>query len=86
MITDGTSNTICFCEAPSEKAMYWAEPKDLEKEAFLGIGRGVHLDLHVAFCDGSVRQLPNQLDPETRQKLLSIADGEFVDVDAISKW
>ncbi|MCA9128964.1 MAG: DUF1559 domain-containing protein [Planctomycetales bacterium] len=76
-IIDGTSNTICFIEAPADQAVIWTKPADLNVDTATLIeslfsGRQI---LPTAFFDGSVRSL----EPTTAEALraqLTGAGGE----------
>ena len=78
--TDGTSNTLMVVIAGSDKAEIWTKPGGLEIDvenpaAALGeIG-----DLFaVAFCDGSARFLPAEIEPSELLHLIQHQDGNAV--------
>jgi prepilin-type processing-associated H-X9-DG protein len=83
---DGTSNSILVVEH-SGSDIHWMEPRDLEMSAIdlaiggkegSGISSRHAKGANVALVDGSVWQLPADIDPETLRKLLTINDGERV--------
>lgn len=91
--SDGVANTIVFVEANSDRAVPWAEPKDLSYDPsrpLEGIGHE-RLDASgtgqflAAMGDGSVHSLSGGIDPEMFRALASrngggkeIDPGEFV--------
>jgi hypothetical protein len=83
-ITDGTSNTIWFVEAPMSAAIQWTRPDDwvldesnLNKSLFGGAD-----SINAAFVDGSIRPLSSTIDSEVLKALLTMAGGEVVDSDS----
>ncbi|MEX0867582.1 MAG: DUF1559 domain-containing protein [Pirellulales bacterium] len=82
-ITDGTSRTIALVEN-SESGVNWMEPVDLEfdKMSFrLNSGpndpRGAHrATVLVAYADGAVGRLPENLSPQDFRSLLTASGGE----------
>lgn len=90
-VTDGTSNTILFATVDPARKIPWTKPEDIVlDDAFPGIGKpagigaihpleGGHHAALVALADGSVRTLPDTVDPETLRKFLTRAGGEVVD-------
>ncbi|MCS7305520.1 MAG: DUF1559 domain-containing protein [Thermoguttaceae bacterium] len=81
-ITDGTSNTIMLVEADPDRAVPWTKPEDLPfdpEKPLAGLGTARKEGILVLFCDGSVRLLPSQIDPETFRRLAIINDGQPVD-------
>ena len=85
-ITDGTSNTILAIE-DAASGINWLEPRDMTvEEAVTYItdraasgSRHAHLGgVNVLFADGSVRFLPETIDPQTLRSLLTRDDGQAV--------
>lgn len=80
-ITDGSSNTIAYAEAPASAATPWMKPgfweldEDNLIESFFGDRDGTH----VAFFDGSVIFLSRNIDPKVLRALLTHAGGEVID-------
>ena len=92
MITDGSSNTIMILEACGQN-IPWLQPRDVDVETTPpginlpgdspGSSRGVLSSHHfriasVAFADGSVRSLNEQIDPQLLRALLTTNGGETV--------
>ena len=79
-ITDGTSNTIAFIEAPTNAP--W-----MEQPAGFTVDEAIKLvdalpdggSLNVCMYDGSVRELPKTIDKDTLRALLTHNGGERVD-------
>ncbi len=83
-ITDGTSNTIGVLEADAEHAVLWTKPDDLKID-WKDLKKGLELwksgtgsAFIAAFCDGSVRNISDKVDPATLKRLLQMNDGEPV--------
>lgn len=86
-VLDGTSNTILAVEVVNSHTA-WTEPKDLDFETMpLSINAtedgncisSTHRDgAVVAFADGSVRFLPNDLPPNILRLLIERADGQAI--------
>lgn len=86
-VLDGTSNTLLAVEVVNSKAT-WTEPKDLDySEMPLSINATQNGDCissdqtdgaAVAFADGSVYVLPNDLPTYTLRLLIEKADGQVV--------
>lgn len=71
-IKDGTSNTIMVVEVDDEHAVTWTKPDDLPfdpKDPTKGLGRFFGGGFNVMVCDGSVRSLAWQQEPEGIEKL-----------------
>ena len=88
-ITDGTSNTIMVVEM-AESGIPWMEPRDLAFDSMsfrindpIAVGiRSKHSGVaNVGLCDGSVRCLNENMDPEVVKAMLTIAGGEKIPVD-----
>ena len=82
--SDGTSNTLVFVERATP--VNWMDPTDITfEEAVKGIGvseNGI-ADAHnggcnCAFCDGSTRFLPKDIDPKLLRAILTRSGGESV--------
>ncbi|MCA9238210.1 MAG: DUF1559 domain-containing protein [Planctomycetales bacterium] len=80
MITDGTSNTVCFVQADPDVAVEWMKPGDLPfdpqqpQRGLSGGPRGVL----VAMCDGSVHHLAPPTDWDTLRAIATRDGGEPV--------
>ena len=90
-IKDGSENTIMVVEIKNS-GIHWAEPRDLDfASTSFRIndpnGKGISSDhpgwAGVAFADGSVRFLADDLDPKLVKALITINGGE--DVSAFTK-
>jgi hypothetical protein len=80
-IVDGTSNTIMVVELAAERAVNWTQPEDWSfqvKEPAAGLIEGDRKRVLAAFCDGSVRTLPADIDLEDLRRLVQMNDGEPV--------
>jgi hypothetical protein len=80
-ITDGTSNTIMIVEADDSRAVFWTQPEDYKidaKDPLAGLVRRGARGFHAAFADGSVRLLPDTIDPVTLRALYTANGGEVV--------
>ena len=80
-ITDGTSNTIMAVEVDDAHAVVWTQPADWPFDAQqprvgLGLPRGP--GFLAAFCDGSVRLIPQTVEDKMLRLLLLRADGQPV--------
>jgi hypothetical protein len=82
-IVDGTSNTIMIVEADDKHAVEWTRPADYAYDAdnpgagLIGLRARGFL---AAFCDGSVRLIPQTADAETLRRLFQYNDGRPVDL------
>jgi hypothetical protein len=87
-IPDGTSMTIMLVDA--KRDVPWTKPEDIEIDAdpakplpklggFLQ-PEGLFL---AAFADGSVRTIPDAINPKTLREFLTVAGGEPVNRDAL---
>ncbi|MFK7766791.1 MAG: DUF1559 domain-containing protein [Mariniblastus sp.] len=82
--TDGSSNTAWLVEADASAAVEWTRPVDLEidpkdpKKHLNGVYPG---GFTVSLADGSTRFIGNNIDPEIWMNLLTIDDGNVVDMN-----
>ena len=80
-ITDGTSNTIMTVTLPAESAVVWTRPDDWNfqvKDPAAGLLDGKRTKFLTAFCDGSVRMLPADIDRQDLRRLVQMNDGEVL--------
>jgi prepilin-type processing-associated H-X9-DG protein len=87
-ITDGTSNTIFFVDAPNNLAAIWTKPDDWEigRDTDLKKIFGHHPDgTNFAFADGSVHFLKDSLDPKTLNRLLTRDGDEVISSEELSQ-
>jgi RNA polymerase sigma factor (sigma-70 family) len=80
-ITDGTSNTLMVVEAAD--TVSWTKPEDLTfdpKKPLPKLGAEFPDTFLAGFCDGSVRQLPRNLDANTLRALITRNGGEVVNL------
>jgi hypothetical protein len=77
-ITDGTSNTFLIVEAG--KSVPWAKPEDIPYDAAKPIAKlGFRKDgFLAAFCDGSVRKIPDSTPVETLRAYITPNGGEVI--------
>jgi hypothetical protein len=78
-IVDGTSNTIMSVTLPAEAAVVWTKPDDWEfqaKDPAAGLLDGKRTKALAAFCDGSVRVIPADIDRQDLRRLVQMNDGE----------
>jgi len=83
-IFDGSSNTAMILEVNAEAAVEWTKPADWEFDPTDPMRDSGEVNLggmNVGFADGSVRQIPNFIDPETMKAIMSRAGGEKIPVD-----
>jgi beta-lactamase regulating signal transducer with metallopeptidase domain len=81
-ITDGLSNTIAVVEVDEDHAIPWTKPDDWQFDADhpkAGLAKEFG-GIMVAVDDGSVRLLPNDLDPALLKAMFTIAGGEPVNL------
>ena len=83
-ITDGVANTIMLGEM-SQSGIHWMEPRDLKTdEMSFKINdksrpgfRSMHPgQVNVLFCDGAVRAVKDDVDPEVLKAAITISGGE----------
>ena len=80
-VSDGTSNTIMAVEADSDHAVIWTKPDDLEidmDEPLDGLAESRFGGFCVLMCDGAVRFVSNNIDPDLFLCLLTRAGGEVI--------
>ena len=83
-ITDGTSNTIMLVEAAPDQAVEWTKPDDWEydsnnpKAGLGGLRPGGWI---AALADGSVRFVPEMIDPEQLKAMFTSTGGEKIDLE-----
>ena len=80
-IPDGTSNTILLVEVEDDAAVIWTKPDDLKldpKDPHKSLGGKDRPYFVVAFCDGSVRQIPKKIDKATLWAYFTRNGGEKV--------
>ncbi|MEX2140246.1 MAG: DUF1559 domain-containing protein [Pirellulales bacterium] len=78
-IRDGTSNTICVVEA--KRDIPWTKPEDIPFDVEKGLPKlgGYTRDgFAAAFGDGSVRFLPQVIDPQVFKALFTAGGGEAI--------
>jgi hypothetical protein len=81
-MTDGTSYTIAFVEAASDRAVPWAKPADIKFNADKPLDGLPSPDgsFLAAICDGSVRHMAPGVDGETIKAMVTYAGDEAVEV------
>jgi len=85
-VTDGTSNTILVVEA--KRDIPWTKPEDISYapgKPLPKLGGFFKGGFHVAFCDGSIHFMADDVDPKTLRNLIERADGNAVDWPAFQK-
>lgn len=81
-ITDGTSNTFMFVEAG--ESVPWTKPNDLPYDGKLPLpklGPTESDRFWVAYCDGSVRQVPKKDNEQNIRAMITTSGGEIVNWD-----
>lgn len=81
-ITDGTSNTILLVAAHPNAAKMWSSPGELPidmNDPLKDLKGQPGGEFAVLLCDGSVKMLPDSIDPEVFGRLLVRNDGKEVD-------
>ena len=85
MITDGTSNTILAVEWDGN--VPWTKPADIpfDPAGAVPVIGGFWPDrFNALMCDGSVRGLPKQIDPESLKALITRAGREVIQADTLA--
>jgi hypothetical protein len=80
-IVDGTSNTLMLVELSPENAVVWSKPEDWQfqtKDPGAGLIDGKRKRFLTAFCDGSVRAIPMEIDLDDLRRLVIMDDGEVI--------
>jgi hypothetical protein len=80
-VTDGTSNTLLVVEANDANAVIWTRPDDLKvdpKQPLAGLAGQPSKGFQALFADGSVRYLPETIDPKNLAALFTRNGGEVV--------
>lgn len=80
-IVDGTSNTLMIVDVPPESAVVWTKPEDWQfntKDPGMGLLDDKRESFLAAFCDGSVRPLPANIDLSDLRRLVIKDDGEVL--------
>ena len=78
-ITDGTSNTIAVLEVDAAAAVEWTKPADWEydpSDPTRNLGDVNIGTITVSFADGSIHQLPDNIDPEDMKALITRDAGD----------
>ena len=81
IFTDGTSNTILVAEA--EESVPWSKPDDLVYDGVKPLPKlgGASGNFVVGFADGTARTFRRgQIDEKNLRRLISVADGEVVQI------
>ncbi len=84
-ISDGTSNTLMFGELVNSD-IHWMQPRDLDFNAIskrinaseAGISSAHEGGANVAFADGMVRFLSEDIEPDVLRALMTKSGGETV--------
>jgi hypothetical protein len=79
-MVDGTSNTLLVAEGAMP--VEWTRPDDIQVQPSQPIRMGAPGSpfLRVVFADGTVSQLPRQIDQQTLRWLIDPADGNVVNI------
>ena len=83
-ILDGTQDTIMVIEAGPDKALPWTKPDDVTfdpQDPLSLLGQLERANFLAAFYDGSVREVPTTIAPETLRALITASGGETVTTD-----
>jgi len=73
-ITDGSSNTIAVLEVDAAAAVKWTKPADWEfdpSNPIRDLGNVNNGTISVGLADGSVHQVPDNIDPEEMKALIT---------------
>ncbi|MEX0641937.1 MAG: DUF1559 domain-containing protein, partial [Pirellulales bacterium] len=87
-VTDGLSHTIALVEADADQAVEWTKPDDWEYDPSnpsAGLGNLRPGGWNAAFSDGSVRFIPNSVDPDTLKALFTRAGGEVIAPESLNR-
>jgi len=79
-IRDGSANTLLLVEA--KRDIPWTKPEDIPyapEKPLPKLGGFFKSGFHVAFCDGSVHFMAEDVDQKTLRHLIEKADGNVVD-------
>jgi len=83
MITDGSSNTIAVLEVDAAAAVEWTRPADWEfdpSDPTRNLGNVNEGTISACFADGSVHQLPDDINPEEMKALITRDAGDDASV------
>jgi hypothetical protein len=81
-VTDGTSQTMALVDAVPELAVVWTKPDDWEvdlKDPLRGVKRTDGDGFIAGYADGSVRFVPNDIDPAKLAAIVTATGGEVVE-------
>ena len=85
-LTDGSSDTVLFIDAPDEFAQHWMEPNDISLDQLIKAkaeDSTVYFHHHgyapTPFCDGSVRYISDDIPDEQLKAMVTIAGGEKIE-------
>jgi hypothetical protein len=85
-IADGMSNTVWVVEAG--EPVIWTKPDDLPfdaKKDLPKLGGLFDGEFHYLMCDGSVHAARKDFDHLVFKRMVTRADGEVIDTDAVDK-
>ena len=77
-IRDGTSNTLLVVETDPSNAVNWMSPEDIDLQSFVGmpLTSGHTGGCNCAMGDGAVKFLSSEVDPQTKQAIVTKDGGE----------
>ena len=81
LLSDGSSNTIFCAESNPDSAIEWTKPADIPFDAetpITQVGKIGPKSFNVSFCDGAVRTLPNDVNPQALLLLIQRNDGKYI--------
>lgn len=81
-VLDGTSGTVWLIDSDPADAVIWTKPEDYDattENAFSRLFQN-RKKIPIGFIDGSIRTIEKSLSFDTFNKLLTIADGELVEL------